>query len=1330
MGRTTNTTGIGVRGGTAQLGGVSTQPTPFALPATFPVTRPTSPVTTIVAPTDIAEALTNGRVPELSIPLSHVVNGTMNSGVGELFPTRLTNLQYQSTTDSPALRVIAANLTNQRRPNEETLSVARLSVDNREFQSADPHGINRLRPEIIGLMDYEPIYFGDSSVLNDVGILMDVQYQARHLREQTFFQLMTGIQQTDQSQQLQGIQNDFAASFQRVNSSADFYRNTILALETTKNGFDLKTVPGNSFDLQNFKTLADFYESFMMFPKSALSSFSNTKILMQLLFDMRSIAEGYSMNLLNLTDPDRQVGGSAFTSPVAIDKSYNNRNGFSFTYDTIRSFNAPVNATDNQFFTRFNTALPQSPDDRIKILINMISKELRVSRGLGRDAVISDLRQKFAATTTNGSPFDNLIGGVGATIFEPVTGPGSLAGLTVLDNAGGAAVLPFETKYIDVNNTRKVYIPGSSFFVDSIINVPVLTSFNLAPLRTYVEQFVRTTDSAASVITNLFEFGEDISPLSPVELFKLFLHGISHGLTFLMSNTQRSGLQISTADAATVAVFRLAATDPALKSMLFQYAILNLMASSNSHFFADAVAEELENDIRNLDAVTVNTSYPLPDLRTPNTLQPFISNLGTLIQNRVVQLVNQQNLSHANNAQTRDRSGVLPDGRMRISFDVDITYGIPAALNQSHFLTSMMRFVAGLETLLGNETNNILDSTKRSRFNSVSMSTVVLMVFEVYTNLISRYVKVDFQVSAFGQNFPDMIVDTNFNAHMQSSIEDIISEPGAPLPVVIPDFGIGATKPDRSKPDSTQRLQRNQRDSSARHVYNQVQNAAQENGNSSSDVYNGLAQNEAILGGSRATAGSRYTNASQLARRGVTGHTNPEDLMDAHAMDRSLDSITTKLSQEDFAIACAMHILLVIKERLRTTLDVTTNYFTQQTLDSFARSNGTSLSDIGKNLTPAQVRLLLRQRDGYVRELTTNSNQLQFIPVSSTAPSTRSAILSLLGKAAFRESSEAGLRYRLLTVGIPSGFSKNLADRLTGTNLSLTSFQRNKESDLIYIKVYKRSLEFPQLVFKPKRFLFDLSLFPGGYANIDTRSTENFDSVLQRVTLLDYQNFANPSALTLESVVNSDKYSSIPDLGVRRSMFENHVVSDVLTSYIQALTTMKLTESTFVNTASSTWTRLSLGQAGTDLTPRFAELVRRYLISQRAREIRDNPALRPLPDQTIQEMLVNPSVDQGTKDTLKLLTFGNVAFKPENALAELLSPKLFERVFTIPLNVDDFEIDYQATTAPESGREFFEKDFFRTRLDDHAPTGTYRLKPRTLRDVVFEDYFVTIELME
>lgn len=1331
MPKTTSTTGIGVRGGSASLGGLSTQPIPFVLPATFPVTRPTSPATPVVAPANIAEAITNGLVPALSIPISNVVNGTMDLAVTALLPPGLTGVQYRPSSQSSNMTIYAPSLLPRQRPNEESLSLSRNAVFNDSFQRPDPYGINQLRPEIIGMMDYEPIYYGDTYVFNDVGVLMDVQYQARHLREQTFFQLIQGIQRTDQNQQLQNIQTDFAASFRKINVSADFYKNTINTLDSVKNGFDVKSIPASTFDLRNFKTLRDFYEVFMLFPQAAFDSFSGTKVLMQLLSDMRNIAEGQSMNLLNLTDPDRQAGSSAFTSPVSIDKSYNARNGYAFTYDTIRSYLQPVNASHNQFFTRFNTSLPQAPDDRVKILVNMISKELRVSRALGRGKVTAQLRNNFAATTTDGSPFDNLIGGVGNTIFEPVTGEGSIAGLTVLNDQNGSAVLPFETRYIDANNTRKVYIPGSAFFVESIVNVPVLTSFNLEPLRTYVERFVTTTDSAASVISDLFDYGDEPSNLSPVSVLKSLLSKVSHTLTRLMTNTQRSGEEISTADAATAAIFRLATSDPTLKSMLFQFMILNLLCSENSLFFADAIVQELSEEIGNLDAVTVNDLYSRPNLRDASALQAFINTLGTTIQDRVVGLVNQQNINQLGSGppSRRNVDTIRSDGKMLVHFDVDITYGIPNAIKQSRFTTNLIDFMVGIESTLGNEVTNILDSAQRSRYNSLSMSTIFLMAFEAYTNLISRYVKVDFQTSAYGTNFPDMLVDANFNASMYGSIERIIAEPQLALPVIVTDKSTAPKRTTTTRTPQTQRGHTNRSTGAAQHAQDQIEATARATGNSTTNVYVGLIENYAILAGSNATAGSSSTDASQFALRGLSAQSTAQDLLDYHNLDSSLNSMVLKLFQEDFAVACAMHILLVIKERLRGSYDLATNYFTQQTLNNFAASNGTALADIGRNLTPTQVRLLLRQRDSFVQQLTTNTNQLQFIPASPTDVNVKNAVCSLLNQADFRETNEAKVRYKILSVGVPSGFSKSLADRLNAETLNTTAFHKTKGYDLIYVKVYKRSLEYPQIIFKPKRFMFDMSLFSGGYAGLDIQPYHNFSSVVQRVTLQDYQNFGVPSPVTLSSILNDSGYAIIPDQATKRALFANHVISDLLSAYMQALTTMKISEETFIDVQSQTWRTLSLGN-GTDLSPRFAELVRRYLIAKRTADIRLNPALRPLPDLPIQDMLTNPGVDQGTKDTLRLLTFGNIAFKPENAIAEMLSPKIFERVFNIPLNIDSFEIDYEATTGPQSGRELLEKDFIQAKLDRTAPAGTYRFKPRTAKDAVIEDFFVTIELVE
>ena len=1341
--KTTSTTGIGVRGGTLQLGGLATQPVPFVAPSTFPVPRVVSPIVPAVAPPAVAAALRAGTTPQLPIAVNDVIAGNISRAVQGIIPKALNTVQVRPITGNTPIRIIPSILLNQRKPNEETLSLSRMNFSNGTFQQANLHGISVLRPEIISLMDFEPVYFGTTLDLNDVGLLMDVQYQARHLREQTFFQLMSGIQQTDQRNELSNLQMAFVGGFQRVNAAADFYNNTMQTIETMKNGFDVKDIPSNNFDLRNYRTLRDFYQTFMMFPADVFNQFSGTKILMQLLFDARSIAEGYSMNLLSLSDPDRQAGGAALTSPISIDKTYNTRAGFSFTYDTIRSFNQPQNAAEQEFFNRFNSSLPQSPDDRIKLLVNMLSKELRVSRGLGRLTVQNSLQQKFNAATTDGSPFDNIIGGVGNTIFDPVTGPGSIANLTVINNTDNSAVLPFETKYIDTNSaSRKTYIPGSVFFVDSILNVETLSGFNIEPLRSYVSKYMETVDNATDVISSIFDYGTEVSPISPMSLFKLILEPLEHSIRFLsasdmFTSLQNQALGLSTSEAVAVATFKLAANNPELKALLFQYLLLRIVAAdtgtafSRTTFFVGSIIEDLNRDIRNLSGVSLNRNAVRPNLYDQRSLFPYITGLAQTIQAKIIELVNQRTITgDGANAQTTTRQPDPATGLAVVGCDIDTSYGFAGELQRSRLIEGFAAFFIKLDAILGNEVNNIMDSSRRTRYHSLSGSTLALLAFEAFLQLICRYVGGDFHNSTDNYNIPNVVIDTNFNARTYNSLQSIIAETQPPLPIIEVDPGTNSAPRTSSTTSQTQRLAQSHHSAATQHVVDQTARTATLLGVSPGAVQTGVSNNQSILAGQFATAGSRFTDATALALRNVTPTVNPQDLLDAHAIDASLNSISHKLFQEDFSLACVMHILQVIKRRLRSALDLASNYFTQQTLNSLASLNATSIQDIGQNLDPAQVRILLRQRYEYVRQLASNTQGLQFIPGSPTDTDTRAALLSLLGRDSFRDTNDAAFRYRLLTVGIPAGFSKNLVERINGNNIVSTTFLRKKEFDVVTVNVYKRSLEFPQLVFKPRKYIFDLSLFPNGYKNLRISANENFDRVLQRITLLDYQNFSHPTTITLQDVANSERYAFIPDPLLKRAMVENHVLSDLFASYVQFLTTMELAESTFVNQQSQTYQRLSVGD-GTDLSPQFSELVRKYLLAKRTADIQNNPSLSPLPDIPIKEMLVSQQVDQATKDLLRLLTFGNIAFKLENALASMLSPKIFERVFTIPVNVDDFEIDYQQTTAAESGRDFLEKTFFQEMLDRNAlAAGVYKLAPRTHKDTIFEDYFVTIELVE
>src|SRR5690606_15427647 len=89
--------------------------------------------------------------------------------------------------------------------------------------------------------------------------------------------------------------------------------------------------------------------------------------------------------------------------PIKINKINRDSINFRFNLDSIRSPNESVNATTVNFFTNFINSLPTNSDDKIKLLITLLSKELRISKGLTKPEIKRILRDEFQ-TNNSGNP--------------------------------------------------------------------------------------------------------------------------------------------------------------------------------------------------------------------------------------------------------------------------------------------------------------------------------------------------------------------------------------------------------------------------------------------------------------------------------------------------------------------------------------------------------------------------------------------------------------------------------------------------------------------------------------------------------------------------------------------------------------------------------------------------------------------------------------------------------------------------------------------------------------------------------------------------------------
>jgi hypothetical protein len=116
---------------------------------------------------------------------------------------------------------------------------------------------------------------------------------------------------------------------------------------------------------------------------------------------------------------------------------------------------------------------------------------------------------------------------------------------------------------------------------------------------------------------------------------------------------------------------------------------------------------------------------------------------------------------------------------------------------------------------------------------------------------------------------------------------------------------------------------------------------------------------------------------------------------------------------------------------------------------------------------------------------------------------------------------------------------------------------------------------------------------------------------------------------------------------------------------------------------------------------------------------------KDIPNQSVDLLLQNLNLDQETKDTLRLLSYGNLVFQSSFVKRKVLDPKLFDRVFHLPINTDDFEIDVEQTISTEAGRNTYTKNSVQSMIYD--VNGKKYLKPKGRNDMIFEDYFVVIE---
>ena len=344
-------------------------------------------------------------------------------------------------------------------------------------------GFSEIRPEILCLTDFKPAYRRSASIkqlhndksLLPVGEKLKVMLALSRLRNHNIKQLIDTLREDDAAAKIiddieQEYDSKIGDAIYDIRALAAF----IASLEKVKDALNLRKCQRDIMAKIGHRTgeadKASGYQDILEdlgFNRKNIPEFSNTKILMQILHDFNIILTDYSPALLGIVNDERKFDDDPFDiignifdplqEPSILDDIRRESESGGNYFDTVRTL----------FQNMTGEAVFKKGSNRIKFLINFLSKEFVISAGLG-SRVHNKGMASFGISTTVGNVFDNILGiPAGSVLTLPDAGSRALCGSMSLQDADGNVVLPFESPLIP--DDENSFVTGAEFFIDSMI---------------------------------------------------------------------------------------------------------------------------------------------------------------------------------------------------------------------------------------------------------------------------------------------------------------------------------------------------------------------------------------------------------------------------------------------------------------------------------------------------------------------------------------------------------------------------------------------------------------------------------------------------------------------------------------------------------------------------------------------------------------------------------------------------------------------------------------------------------------------------------------------
>lgn len=619
--------------------------------------------------------------------------------------------------------------------------------------------VSSLRSEIITEIDYRSIY-DTSGYPNIFGTyFMDLQ-QSSVIRDTLRKYLITNRA---------AAAPDFAAVLSRISArvSKDIteskrvvaYLDSLLQ-KTKEIGLvlDVKKNLSNSFVFQSPNmALKDFFTSRMLFSETAYEIFSDTKILYQMLFDLSGILDKCSFNLLdNFTDNERStyIGNPASVrrqtaqDGITIDRTYGDN--LRYTSNAIRSKYILDLVTMNGVLN----VLPQGANNRIKFIVNLLSKELRVSKGLGKYKLTEG---NYFGFRNQGNPFASVLGIVPNDIFLEPTGLNSLATLFYIKTGNQSViVLPFENRQL-VGDNETVFVLRNSYFSDRILK----DDFSL--YNNYRETFgTRVANSKGAFEKLLTKQADNDATSKDIQSLNILRTALN---SYALSQNLIRNVNSDPTSVAVFVMFLAAGASINFKFELFKLLLLIIAYDTRRDVTQNTVRTDKFRDMlfSELSRQTIQGfTVPVTETNLASLLNTqldvvkalFLSSATTTSVNQAGNLGSERNQAAAARDRENAQSLGLPVSQPRVIRRNNTTNTFIISTQQFSELTdalrseqNLLRNVVDLAKLLfvacsdDDKPYHTVDGGTATRYNNLTITNYILLIYELFHMFVEQYAK-------------------------------------------------------------------------------------------------------------------------------------------------------------------------------------------------------------------------------------------------------------------------------------------------------------------------------------------------------------------------------------------------------------------------------------------------------------------------------------------------------------------------------------------------------------------------------------------------------------